>query len=236
MIAPDTIRPGDAVTLTWQTTGDKVTIYRLEQGGPLTDMRSVPPSGSLTLATPPSQRGRLDYVLYASAGNSTATAAVTAIILCTDKWFFANPPAICPGSSGPMFQMAVEHFEHGLMLWNSAQDQIYILYADSGEPRWDQMANAWFPGQPESDPTLTPPAGLFQPVRGFGVAWRTGYISQPQAIRDRLGWATDVESSFTGAVQCDSAQKYTTCYISGPAGVVYVLEPEQSNWKVWQGP
>ncbi len=47
----------------------------------------------------------------------------------------------------------------------------------------------------------------------------------------------DIEQAHLGqaAVQCNSAPKYITCYVSGPGGLVYVLEPEGSGWSVWAG-
>ena len=124
------------------------------------------------------------------------------------------------------------------MLWTEWNDFIYILYADQVfSPRWEALANAWASGLPESDPDLVPPPGYFQPVRGFGAAWRAGTVSPAQVVRDRLGWATDEEFAVDGAAyQCDSAPKYSTCYITGPGNVVLVLEPEHSGWRAWTGP
>ena len=45
-------------------------------------------------------------------------------------------------------------------------------------------------------PSIVPPWGYYQPVRGFGKAWR-----QEPGVRDRLGWATDTERGFSAAVQ-----------------------------------
>jgi hypothetical protein len=235
-VSPQEINPGQSVTLTWEATGQEATLYRLDALGRLAEFFSVPISGSLTLPTPAGQRDRVDFMLFASAGGSSASATVSAVIRCPDTWFFANPPALCPASPPNTGSMAAERFERGLMIWTGYQDRIYILYSDGGSPLWDAQPNAWFPGQPENDPGLTPPDGLFQPVRGFGAAWRTGYVSPSQVVRDRLGWATEPEQSHTGSVQCDSAPKYNRCYLSGPSNVVYVLEPERSNWKVWTGP
>jgi len=198
-------------------------------------MHQVPLSGTLTLPVAANLRGQVMYVLYVAAGTSLASATVTATIRCPDTWFFANPPNICPQGPGTLQPMVAERFEHGLMLWLSQPDMIYILYGDGGSPAWSSQANQWFQGQPESDPSLTPPAGLYQPVRGFGLAWRTAN-SVGQAPRDRLGWATEPEGALTGALQCDSAPKYTNCYLSGPGGVVYHLKPEFSGWEIWQGP
>jgi hypothetical protein len=131
--------------------------------------------------------------------------------------------------------MAAERFEHGLMIWVSGQDHIYILFGGSGTPAWSVQQNGWFTGQPETDPSLNPPAGLFQPVRGFGAAWRASGGIGP-TVRDRLGWATEPEAALTGGYQCDSAPKYNHCYLSGPGGVVYYLLPEFSGWQLWPGP
>ena len=235
-ISPQTIKPGDRITLTWQATGQQAAIYRQEAGGPLTDMHNVPLSGTLTLLTDTLWRNSVAYVLYAGAGGSTASATVSAVILCPDKWYFANPPAGCPRGSSTLVPMAGERFEHGLMIWLSGQDQIYILFGDGASRPWSVVQNKWFQGQPASDPSLVPPAGLFQPVRGFGVAWRSDDASSGQTVRARLGWATEAESALTGGFQCDSASKYNQCYISGPGGQVYHLKPEFSGWEVWQGP
>jgi hypothetical protein len=87
---------------------------------------------------------------------------------------------------------------------------------------------------PEDDPSLVPPEGLYQPVRGFGVAWRDEQATPGFRVRDRLGWAIDQEFGVSGAAfQCDSAPKYVTCYLSGPGGAVYVLKPERSGWFIW---
>lgn len=233
-VSPPEIQPGQTVTLTWQTSAEEVTIYRLDALGRLSEFYSVGPNGSLQLGTPAGQRGQVTFALFATTGAATAQASAHATILCPDTWFFANPPAECPASPPHSTTMQAQDFERGLMLWTQYNDRITLLYADGGQPRWDALANAWFAGQPESDPSLTPPPGFFQPVRGFGVAWRTGYVSPNQVVRDRLGWATNAEYAVPNAyAQCDSLPKYNRCYLSGPGGVVYVLEPERSGWRIW---
>ncbi len=236
-IAPAEILPGQPVTLTWQANAQQVTVQRVDTFGRLGEFFSVGPSGSLLLSTPPEQRGQVMFVLFASTGSVHAQATVLARILCPDTWFFANPPPECPASPPHGTVMQAQNFERGQMLWTQYNDRLYILYADGGQPRWDVLANAWFAGQPESDPSLTPPAAYYQPVRGFGVAWRTGYVSPVQVVRDRLGWATNEEYGLPNAfVQCDSLPKYSRCYLTGPGAVVYVLRPERSGWEVWAAP
>jgi len=238
-ISPGEIRPGESITLTWNVSAQQVIIYRLNSLGQLSDQyATVPISGTLVLTTSTSLRNHVDFMLNANSGGSSAQAFVSAKIICPDVWFFANPPGDCPASPPHTTLMAAEHFEHGLMLWTQWNDVIYILYSDNiFSPRWEAKPNAWFTGMPESDSTLTPPAGFHQPVRGFGVAWRDEQTPTGARARDRLGWATDQEFQVSNAAyQCNSAPKYNTCYITGPGSVVYVLQPERSSWLVWTGP
>jgi hypothetical protein len=234
-IAPAEIRPGDFITLTWNVSAEQVIIYRLNAFGQLSDQYTVPISSTLVLTTSALLRNHVDFMLNASSGGSSAQAFVSAKITCPDVWFFANPPGDCPASPPYATVMVAEHFEHGLMLWTQWNDVIYIFYSDNiFSPRWDARPNAWFSGMPESDPTLTPPTGFYQPVRGFGVAWRDEQAPAGVRARDRLGWATDQEFQVSNAAyQCNSALKYNTCYITGPGGVVYVLQPERSGWTTY---
>ena len=48
----------------------------------------------------------------------------------------------------------------------------------------------------ESDPTITPPSGYYQPRRGFGKIWR-----EQAGARDKLGWATANERGLGAAWQ-----------------------------------
>jgi len=43
---------------------------------------------------------------------------------------------------------------------------------------------------------ITAPEGLYQPIRGFGKVWR----NQVQ-VRERLGWALELERGFEGVYQ-----------------------------------
>ena len=78
---------------------------------------------------------------------------------------------------------------------------IYVLYyADSLQNNGEVgiFADTYADGDPESDPSIVPPAGLLQPIRGFGKVWR-----ENQAVRDRLGWAVAPEQGYDAAYQVD---------------------------------
>ncbi len=237
-VSPREINPGEPVTLTWSAIGEQATLWRLDPLGRLSEFYDVPLSGSMTLTTSQLLRNQITFMLFATSGGANAQATVSATITCPDVWFFPNPPASCPASPPHDTLMQAEHFERGLMLWTQWNDFVYILYADDQfSPRWDARQNAWFPGLPESDPNIVPPPGYYQPVRGFGVAWRDEQATLGFRVRDRLRWATDQEFAVNDAAyQCDSAPKYNTCYITGPGNVVIVLQPERSGWHVWAGP
>ncbi len=97
----------------------------------------------------------------------------------------------CPISAGvTVSPMAAQPFERGWMYWRGDTRQIYALAANG---QYWQLADSWNEGMPADDPAFSPPAGLVQPVRGFGLAWRS-----TSPLRDALGWATAPESPTSG--------------------------------------
>jgi len=84
-------------------------------------------------------------------------------------------------------------FEHGRMFWRQDTATIYVLYDDG---TWQQFADSWHTGDPETDPNIVAPAGLYQPKRGFGKVWR-----ENPAVRSKLGWGTIEEHGLNGAVE-----------------------------------
>jgi hypothetical protein len=112
------------------------------------------------------------------------------------------------------------------MIWIKDDDQIYVLFDDGQSPSWRAYADEWDEGEPEDDPTLTPPAGMYQPVRGFGLIWR-----EQEDVRERLGWATDREAAFSTAMQRTSRPRYNDLFIRALDGGVWKLLPESSGWE-----
>jgi len=89
--------------------------------------------------------------------------------------------------------MGEQTFQNGVMFWRSDTDVIYVVFKDG---TWQQFNDTWQEGQPETDPNIVPPAGLYQPKRGFGKLWRENAV-----VRSKLGWATIDERAMTGAVE-----------------------------------
>lgn len=159
---------------------------------------------------------------------------------CAYTWFVPNPPKECPGQAPILSLTVAEHFEHGVLLWREKPDfygsKIYAFFTDNKWPYWNPTNDQWQTGQPESDPTIIPPAGFYQPVRGFGIFWRQAYFGAAGSARDRLGWATDQEFSLGElAMQCRvNATRDYGCLVAGPDNLVYDVEPNNS-WSIWQG-
>lgn len=234
--APAEIEPGDDVTLTWSAQGDSAWLYRLDPRGTLgTYYGVVPLAGTLTVETDERDRNVVRYVLFVQQGDTVESAMASVAVRCTAAWFFpvevGEEPSICPADAVIETDAAAERFEGGLMIWLGALARIYVLYDDAGIPAYSVTADPWEPGLPESDPSIVPPEGRYQPVRGFGMVWR-GEVLSATNVRGRLGWALEPEFGYRAAFQCDSAARYVTCYLRGPDGAVIVLKPEGSGWEV----
>jgi hypothetical protein len=109
---------------------------------------------------------------------------------------FNNNPALsaqlgCPTGPAATISSALQNFERGSMVWLNGP--IYVLYADG---RSQQFADSFIAGVDPDSGGETPPAGLFEPVRGFGKIWRTA----PE-VRNGLGWGTISEVGGTAVTQ-----------------------------------
>ena len=89
-------------------------------------------------------------------------------------------------------QMARQEFERGKMLYVGDSKRIFLL-APNG--RWQGYDDTWSAGQPEDDPSLVAPPGLFQPRFGFGKVWRDWLRGTPLDP----GWARTPEAGYPGA-------------------------------------
>ncbi|PJF21708.1 MAG: hypothetical protein CUN56_09690 [Phototrophicales bacterium] len=101
----------------------------------------------------------------------------------------------CPVGAPPVasnYAAATQNFERGAMIWTS-QGTIYVLFNDG---TYQQVVDTFDPAvDPESGGEI-PPAGLVEPIRGFGKVWRT-----VSGVKDRLGWALTAETATNATVQ-----------------------------------
>jgi hypothetical protein len=157
--------------------------------------------------------------VVSSAGGACATPVAAPFAAV-----YNNNPTVqerlgCPVSGGASIQMVTQPFERGHMFWRDSR-QIYAL-ALSGQ-FW-QMTDTWQEGMPDSDPAYSPPAGLLQPVRGFGLVWR----NSPQ-VRDALGWGTLPEAPYSSTWQ-DFERGAMFVGNNGHAYAIYPAEGQHSG-------
>ncbi len=224
--------PGDTILLEWQSSGASAALlYALSPSGQLPQSGwRVAPSGSYAYSIPSDARNGAEFMLYVQgAAGGGATANLRVKLRCPVAWFFAPAPTVC-ASALEASNAAEQHFQHGVMLWVEERRTIFVLYDDAPRaPRWGMFADEWAEGQVESDPNLVPPAGLYQPVRGFGLVWRT----QPE-VRERLGWAVDQEAGFRTLLQSTTLFKYNSLYLRALDGNVWRLGPERGSLEKMQ--
>jgi hypothetical protein len=187
----------------------------------------VAPTGSFQYEIPLDERNvSRFYLVVLDQQERYADGNVSVILRCPEAWFFSPPPDVCPTT--PLTSDAAEqHFERGVMIWVQQEDRLYVLYADNqSSPKWEPFTDDWDEGEPVDDPSLVPPGGLYQPVRGFGLVWR----DNPH-VRQRLGWATGQEMGFGTVVQRTTLSKYNSTYIRALDGNVWHLGPERASWE-----
>jgi len=106
----------------------------------------------------------------------------------------------CPTLGEVGLNVAVQRFEHGWMVWEARRGTtpptIHTLFDDNQQ--YARFDDTYAPDTDPAGASITPPPGLFQPMRGFGKVWREGIAV---AVRDRLGWAIAPEFGGAGAVE-----------------------------------
>ncbi len=226
---------GESVSLSWQASGGtEAYISWVGANGLLAGAPGPldPHSGAVTVE--PTGDGDLWLTVYNEAGSAEVHLQLD--ILCAYTWAPAlveNPPyGQCPGPA-TLGAAAQQPFEGGFMLWFAPDDLVYVFY-DAGRrgsfPTYSVYPDEFVEGDPESDPTIVPPAGLLQPVRGFGLVWRAD-----PTVREGLGWATAPESGFETWRQGYQGMGLHNSYmlLQGSDGAIYKLTAMGGVWEVY---
>jgi hypothetical protein len=114
------------------------------------------------------------------------------------------------------------------MIWMGGQNQIYVLFNDKKQPGWVVYTDEFKDGMPDRDGSLQPPPNLNQPVRGFGLVWRS-----KNNVRERLGWAVNNEQGFESSYQRETSS-VQTLFVRGQDGTIYGLSAD-GTWKPFTG-
>ncbi len=126
----------------------------------------------------------------------------------------------CPSEVYRDVPAAIQNMEHGVMLWvyyNESDQDIYAIWSYG---RYQAYPDTWTEDMPDR-PDVSPPSGLFAPIRGFGKVW-----TDHPTVRSELGWAVDEhEREEMATVQMfDSGGRMV--WLKG-SDTVYVLGPEE---------
>jgi hypothetical protein len=143
--------------------------------------------------------------------------------VCASRWFFPGAPANCPAPASVTEIASFQRFERGIMIRLDTERSILILFDSPETPRWLLVPDLYREGMPETGPLPVPPEGYVQPVRSFGLVWRSNLT-----VRERLGWALSNEIGYTTNVQIDAVTG--SRYLQGPDQEIYVLPRNQALW------
>ncbi|MCB0037821.1 MAG: LysM peptidoglycan-binding domain-containing protein, partial [Anaerolineales bacterium] len=145
---------------------------------------------------------------------------------CTYDYFFTPAPDRCATQAAHEINAVYQPFEHGFMVWQPFENTATV-YAFFDDGNVFLATDSWVEGDPESDPNLVPPEGLYQPIRGFGNVWR-----ENEWIREQLGWATAEESTYTAIYQSEMRESIPgVAYLTRPDGAL--LKLVDTRWEVW---
>jgi hypothetical protein len=219
--------PGDTVVLEWETSGAISATLVISRQVP------VDTTGTFTYETTPEQYGCVPFSLMVTHEKDQIEIATIFIEFpCPNPLFFSpDRESACCGfcanygcpETAITSDAAEQHFERGTMIWIKEYDRIYILFEDvpsGSELACKLFTDEWDPSQPDHDPSLVPPDGLYQPVRGFGLVWR-----QNPEVRERLGWAVDQETAFVTTVQrVPGYGRHSSTYMRALDGNVWHLQ------------
>jgi hypothetical protein len=130
----------------------------------------------------------------------------------------------CPVETEKTTWSAEQTFVNGYMFWRGDLSLIYSLYTDG---KWQSFVDSWIEGQTEWDVSIIPPAGYYQPKRGFGKVWREQYVQPSILVRDKLSWATHEERGLSASWQAYAGGLMLWSSTSG----TFVLYYDNNTWE-----
>jgi hypothetical protein len=140
----------------------------------------------------------------------------------------SGPTALPPNYPTPVVaqvQIAEQLFEHGRMFWVEPVQQIWVLkITGEGQGTWSSYADTFVEGEAETDPSLVPPDGRYQPERGFGKLWR-----EAGDLRQELGWGITPEFGYISQYEYHAGGSVDASgqYVRGPGyHIVFSLASE----------
>ncbi|MBZ0299687.1 MAG: hypothetical protein K8J31_08110, partial [Anaerolineae bacterium] len=211
---PAAVEYRGTVTLSWSVSDAarvRIQVVRFNgQFGQTLDNLPLEGRFSYTLPEESTQSAQFQLSAEDAQGRQLAVETLTVPVRCG----FSDTYNGCPLTQLTT-QAAYQTFQGGLMLWRGDMQQIFVLYNGGTYQIYD---DTWTPDQPV-DSGETPPSGLILPARGFGKVW----ANQP-GVRDRLGWASGNEASYTAKVETYLIPRdEKAIFINTPDGRVLII-------------
>jgi hypothetical protein len=142
-----------------------------------------PPPTTIVLVVTATPEQTTESQSVTTAESQSPTSPPTAIPPTETPAATATPNPFPTPTLGQI-QVAEQQFEHGRMFWIQPRKQIWVMYDNgSGSGKWEVYDDTFEDGEVESDPSIVPPPGEYQPERGFGKLWRN-----TPGMRDALGF------------------------------------------------
>ncbi len=219
---------GETIHVTWKATGGTEAIITwMGKYGVVDGISNLNPDGGTVAIAPHSG----PVILYVRNSAGTTQMTLTLTFVCLNPWVPELASAMqgkCPNPAETGWA-AQQPFEHGFMLWLQPSQTIYVFFNDYGGQTYRMYPDNFKEGDPEFDPSLEPPVGLHQPIRGFGLVWRT----YPD-VRENLGWATAPESGFNTWRQSyqGAGTRDLTTWVKDINRRIYQLNP-LNTWEIY---
>jgi len=228
----------ETVALHWKGEGaTSAAIWWFDAQGlpsPPVEINGDPNDGSASINPDASP---IHLTLRNAAGETEAMVELR--IHCVYAWIpeLADNPYADRCPQEPIYTLAAQQaFENGFMIWLANEAMIYVFYNNGVQgptftgPYFHAYADRFREGDPENDPTLVPPEGRYQPVRGFGLVWRT-----EADVRTTLGWAIAPESGGeTWAQRFSGVGRYASYqYLKGLDGRIYFMQYLDGRWELY---
>ncbi len=209
---PNTVAPGQPVTLTWDVSGARG--VRIEAAVPqMTAVQTVvdaqAATGSAVVNVPGYAAYNVTYTLRTLDGSAAATAIVQ--VSCPYSFFFGQGDG-CPTSRPQQVGASYRAFEGGHMIWRSDTNEIYVHFSDGTASIFLEQDYA---NLPDAVIEEAPPLNRQAPDSGFGKVW-----ANAPGVRDKLGWALDDEQGYMA-----TAQRVAPTRVPRPQFAFYITLP-----------
>ncbi len=209
---PNTVAPGQPVTLTWDVSGARgvrieAAVPQMTAGQTVVDAQAS--SGSAVVNVPAYAAYSVTYTLRTLDGSAVATAIVQ--VSCPYTFFF-GPGDGCPTSRAGQVGASYQAFEGGHMIWRSDTNEIYVHFSDGTASIFLEQDYA---NLPDAVIESAPPLNRQAPDSGFGKVW-----ANAPGVRDKLGWALDDEQGYMA-----TAQRVAPTRVPRPQYAFYITLP-----------